>query len=119
MTYEIPIIDYETPTMAEQVYQYIQDHPRCNRVEIAKYVGLGKSTVNGYLSRLRDAGRIRRHRYEGGRKNGVQWEVGREEGMVAVGVDLQIGLPRQRTVTTWEPETRRDSMVAALFGRAA
>lgn len=68
------------------------------------------------LTRLREAGKIKRIRPEDAYHRNVTWEVGTEKGLsVPKSPD---GSPRQLTVTTWEPETRCDPIVAMLFGRA-
>jgi hypothetical protein len=111
---EKPIVDYSPPTTIQQVEQYVIDHPKCRRVDIINALGVHSASVSGALERLCDLGKIKRVREkEGGR---VKWEAGAEDGWLPK-TDLNYGRPTQTTVTTWEPERRRDHLTAALFGR--
>lgn len=98
-------------SIAQKIYRYVLDNPRCKRSDIAAFLGLSVSTTSNYLTRMHEAGKIARHDNKGCRRNGVLWEVGGEDS-----IDSKIGVPQQTTVSTWAPCTLRDPLTAALFG---
>lgn len=104
----------EEMNVGSRLVLYLQRNPGKTAREIAQALDMLDNTVRTGLFRLAIEGEVRKiPRVNGERRS--RWEIGEDENYV-----LQTKPAthmRQSTVSEWTPETRRDDLVAALFGK--
>jgi hypothetical protein len=105
--YEVPVL-----TQIAQVHRHIEKHPGCTSTELMEELDLSQSAVNMNAQRLREQGKVRRVKLPGQRA--VTWHPGREEGYVPR--ESKEGVPKQSTVSEWEPCTVQDPLIWMSFG---
>lgn len=108
MPYEIPVL-----TQIAQVQRYVEKHGGCTTEEIARELDISQNVANMQVQRLRDKGKVRRVKIPG--KRAIIWWPGKEENYIAR--VMTEGIPKQKTVSEWEPCKVRDPLIDLLFGR--
>lgn len=106
--------EFRDLSAAPRILAYLQRNPGKTSREIASTLAMLENTVRTALFRLATEGEVRKMpRIDGDRRR--RWEIGEDDSYVKK-ESKTTWVFRHETVTTWEPETRRDELVAALFG---
>lgn len=100
------------PTM-QRIVTYLSREPAKSAKEIAAALALSVPAARTALYKLALSGEVRKMDKPHGNAT-VRYELGEDESYLKRGGGWKA---THATVKQWEPETRRDELVAALFGK--